>query len=70
VLLIAASGLLYEGSLFFLAPSADYRYSHYLVYTSVLSTLLLIRTFVGVALPRHASKRERMQLQRVQTGEV
>jgi len=43
VFLIALSGLTHEGTLFFLAPAAPYRYSHYMIYTSILATLLLIR---------------------------
>jgi hypothetical protein len=45
ILLITASGLAHEGGLFFLAPSAEYRYSHYMIYTSVLALLLLARTY-------------------------
>jgi hypothetical protein len=41
--LIAASGLLYEASLFFMAPSADYRYSHYMIYISILVAALWLR---------------------------
>jgi hypothetical protein len=43
VFFVALSGLAYEGVLFFVGPSADYRYSHYMIYSSVLATLLLIR---------------------------
>lgn len=42
--LIAASGLTLEIGLFLLAPASDYRYSHYMVYTSVIALLLLMRT--------------------------
>ena len=33
-----------EMGLFLLAPASDYRYSHYMVYTSVIALLLLMRT--------------------------
>jgi hypothetical protein len=46
ILLIAASGLAYEGGLFLLVASAEYRYSHYMIYTSVLALLLLMRTYL------------------------
>lgn len=44
--LIAASGLAHEGGLFLLAPSAEYRFSLYMVYTSMLALLLLLRTYL------------------------
>jgi hypothetical protein len=44
IALIATSGLSLEMGLFLLAPASDYRYSHYMVYTSVLALLLLMRT--------------------------
>lgn len=44
IALIAASGLTLEMGLFLLAPASDYRYSHYMVYTSVIALLLLMRT--------------------------
>jgi hypothetical protein len=44
IVLIAASGLTLEMGLFLLAPASDYRYSHYMVYTSVIALLLLMRT--------------------------
>ena len=40
--LIATSGLAYEASLFFFAPAADFRYSHYMIYTSLLAFLLFV----------------------------
>jgi hypothetical protein len=43
---IAASGLAHELGLFLLAPSSDYRYSHYMIYTSVIGLLLLLRTYL------------------------
>jgi hypothetical protein len=46
IILIAVSGLAYEGGLFFVAPSAEYRFSHYMIYTSVLALLLLVRTYL------------------------
>src|SRR3954464_754997 len=35
--LVAASGVAHELPLFFLAPASDYRYSHYMIYASLLS---------------------------------
>jgi hypothetical protein len=46
IILIAASGLVHEGGLFLLVASAEYRYSHYMIYTSVLALLLLARTYL------------------------
>jgi hypothetical protein len=46
IALIAASGLTLEMGLFLLAPASDYRYSHYMVYTSVIALLLLARTYL------------------------
>jgi hypothetical protein len=46
IVLIAASGLAHEGGLFLVSPSADYRYSHYMVYTSMLALLLSVRTYL------------------------
>ncbi len=45
---IGSSGLLYELALLFLAPSADYRYSHWLV----LSTWVLLAALVSEVAPR------------------
>jgi hypothetical protein len=42
IALIVLSGVLHELSLFFLAPSADFRYSHYMIYTSLLSLCLYL----------------------------
>jgi hypothetical protein len=57
---VGLSGLLYELPLFFIAPSADYRYSHWLV----LSTWALLATLVAEALPK--LKRNRASPQAVQ----
>jgi hypothetical protein len=46
ILLISASGLAHEGGLFFVAASAEYRFSHYMIYTSILGLLLLLRTYL------------------------
>ena len=42
--LIAASGFAQEAGLLLCAPSADFRYSHYMIYTSVLAFLLFLQT--------------------------
>jgi hypothetical protein len=44
IALIAASGLANELGLFFVGLGGDYRYSHYMVYTSMLALLLLLRS--------------------------
>ena len=44
IALIAASGLAHEGGLFLFAPDAVFRSSHYMIYTSVLALLLLLKT--------------------------
>jgi hypothetical protein len=44
IALIAASGLAHEGGLFLVAPSSDFRYSHYMIYTSGLALLLFLKT--------------------------
>ena len=44
ITLIAASGLAHEGGLFLFAPGADFRYSHYMIYTSGLALLLFLKT--------------------------
>jgi hypothetical protein len=49
VFLIAFSGLVYEGALFVVSPTADFRYSQFMIYISVLSALLLTRTFQRIA---------------------
>jgi hypothetical protein len=46
IALIAASGLAHAGKLFLLACSAEYRYYHYLIYTGVLASFLLLRTYL------------------------
>jgi hypothetical protein len=43
---IVASGLANEVGLFFLAPAPEYRYSHYMIYTSILSFLLFVLVVV------------------------
>jgi hypothetical protein len=48
IALIAASGLAHEVGLFLLAPSADYRYSHYMIYASVLASMLWVRAELSV----------------------
>ncbi len=54
IALIAASGLAHEGGLFLVAASAEYRFSHYMIYTSVLALLLLIRTYL-IGSPREVA---------------
>jgi hypothetical protein len=55
VILIAASGIAHDAGLFFLAPSADFRYSHFMIYASLLSAALLWRTeFVRRRVPQDA----------------
>jgi len=44
IALIAASGLAHEGGLFLFAPGAEFRYSHYMIYTSGLALLLFLKT--------------------------
>jgi len=44
IALIAASGLAHEGGLFLLAPAGEFRYSHYMIYTSGLALLLFLKT--------------------------
>ena len=46
IALISASGLAHAGGLFLLACSAEYRYYHYLIYISVLTSFLLLRTYL------------------------
>ena len=41
IIIIPLSGIAHELALFFLAPSADYRYSHYMVFTFLLSATFL-----------------------------
>lgn len=45
--LLAVSGLLHEAALFLLAPSADFRYSHYLIFATILSSLMLARPLLS-----------------------
>jgi len=45
IALIALSGLAHEGGLFLIAPTAEYRFSHYMIYTSILAFTLFLRTF-------------------------
>jgi hypothetical protein len=49
--LIAASGLANEIALFFLAPSPDYRYSHYMIYSTFLSSALWLRAELAIRRP-------------------
>jgi hypothetical protein len=44
VALIALSGLAHEGGIFLVAPTAEYRFSHYMIHTSILALTLLLRT--------------------------
>ena len=46
IALIGASGLTQEMGLFLLAFGNDYRPSHYMIYTSVIALLLLMRTYL------------------------
>jgi hypothetical protein len=41
-LVVLTSGLLYELGLFVVAPAIDYRYSHWLVVTTVIGVVILI----------------------------
>lgn len=41
-LLISLSGIAHEVALFFFAPSADYRYSHYLVFCGIMALFFLV----------------------------
>ena len=43
VTLLAASGFAHEAALFLIAPSPDYRYSHYTVFATTLAVMLLLR---------------------------
>ena len=52
IALIALSGLTYEGGLFLFATSAEFRYSHYMIYTSVLASLLFLQTRFIKEVPR------------------
>jgi hypothetical protein len=58
VLVLATSGLVVESSLFFLAPSPDYRYSHWTIVVSVVCTIL--------AISRHRAHRVERNLDTVQ----
>jgi hypothetical protein len=48
-LVILGSSLGYELSMFMLAPAADYRYSHYLILTTLLALALVIARRAGSA---------------------
>ena len=52
IALIAASGLAHEGGLFLFAAVAEFRYSHYMIYTSVLALLLFLKTLRKKGRPR------------------
>ena len=43
IALIAGSGVAHELGLFFMAPSPDFRYSHHMIYVSLLAAALLLR---------------------------
>ncbi len=47
VICLASSGLLYEFSLMLAAPSPDFRYSHYMIFCTLLSLLMLARPRIG-----------------------
>jgi len=49
---LGLSGLAYELALFFIAPSADYRYSHWLVVSTWVLTVALATKFGGVLIAR------------------
>ncbi|MDB4956285.1 MAG: hypothetical protein JWO36_3854 [Myxococcales bacterium] len=49
ILGLLASGLCYELTLVIAAPSPDFRYSHWMIVCTILSTVLLIRRRSGVA---------------------
>ncbi|MEQ9640262.1 MAG: hypothetical protein RIM84_09585 [Alphaproteobacteria bacterium] len=57
LLLLAASGLLYESALFVLAPSADYRYSHYMVFVTLLVGVFCLTPSGRASAPRHGDGR-------------
>ena len=44
IALIAASGLAHEGGLFLFAPEHEFRFSHYMIYTSGLALLLFLKS--------------------------
>lgn len=43
IALIAASGVAHEVGLFIGVPMADFRYSHYMIYASLLALLLFLQ---------------------------
>jgi len=49
---LGLSGLLYELALFFIAPSADYRYSHWLVLSTWAMMAALVSELVAAIVPR------------------
>lgn len=53
---LAFSGLAQQGTLLFLAPSINYRYSHWLVVSSWLATLLLVANTWAAARRRRSSR--------------
>ncbi|WKJ91380.1 hypothetical protein QZJ86_04415 [Methylomonas montana] len=46
VICLTASGILHEFGLMLAAPSPDFRYSHYMIFTTLLSLLLLVRPWL------------------------
>lgn len=52
---LLASGLLAEASLFFLAPSPDYRYSHWTIVVTCLAVIMLVARRARVATSRSSS---------------
>lgn len=60
---VGMSGLLYELAFFFIAPSADFRYSHWLV----LSTWALLAALVAEILRKPTRKRVSRAVQNTQS---
>ncbi len=57
LLLLAFSGLAHEAALFVIAPSADYRYSHYMVFVTLLLVAILLTRRGREVAPRRADGR-------------
>ncbi|WP_445367984.1 hypothetical protein ACH5Y9_25040 [Methylomonas sp. BW4-1] len=49
VICLTSSAILHELGLMLAAPSPDFRYSHYMVFCSLLSLLLLARPWLAKA---------------------
>jgi hypothetical protein len=47
IALIAASGLAHELGLFLIAPTLDFRYSHYMIYAVMLALLRVVLLLKG-----------------------